>query len=171
MKFQIKNRFTGNILFSVETDSWKLAVEAGIKAKANLSWANLSKANLSEANLPAPTMVLLARCCAALREQSFDTLAYSGNSGGLIAPVLAHILGKELMMVRKPGVKCVSRMRTEGFAAARRLMRRYPSWFNTRPEPEPFAAIYQGFPSRNHLIVLRPCTKNNTTPITTTLHT
>ena len=91
MKFQIKNRFTGNILFSVETDSWKLAVEAGIKAKANLSWAdlswanlsganlswadlswanlskanlskaNLSKANLSKANLPAPTMVLLAR--------------------------------------------------------------------------------------------------------------
>ena len=66
MKFEIKNRFTGNILFSIETDSWKLAVEAGIKAKADLSKANLSKANLSEADLseadlPAPTMVLLAR--------------------------------------------------------------------------------------------------------------
>ena len=45
---------------------------------------------------------IIARCCKALREQDYDTLAFSGNSGALIAPVLAHLLGKELIMVRKP---------------------------------------------------------------------
>jgi hypothetical protein len=49
--FEIKNRWSGNLIFSIKTDSWKLAVEAAIKAKANLSEANLSKANLSEADL------------------------------------------------------------------------------------------------------------------------
>jgi hypothetical protein len=51
MKFEIKHRLNGEILFKIETDSWKLAVEAAIKAKANLRSANLSSANLSSANL------------------------------------------------------------------------------------------------------------------------
>ncbi|MFH1146831.1 MAG: pentapeptide repeat-containing protein [Pseudomonadota bacterium] len=66
MKFEIKNRFTGSIIFSLETDSIKLCVEAAWKNRAdlfgadlfganlsgaNLSWANLSGANLSGANL------------------------------------------------------------------------------------------------------------------------
>ena len=51
MKFEIKHRHTGSVLFSVEVGSLKLAVEAAIKAGANLSGANLSGANLSGANL------------------------------------------------------------------------------------------------------------------------
>jgi uncharacterized protein YjbI with pentapeptide repeats len=51
MKFEIKNRFTGELIFSIETETWKLAVEAAIKSKANLSKADLSEADLSEANL------------------------------------------------------------------------------------------------------------------------
>ena len=51
MKFEIKNRFSGEIKFSIETESWKLAVESALKAKANLSRANLSGADLSGANL------------------------------------------------------------------------------------------------------------------------
>ena len=56
MKFEIKHRWSGEILFSIEAENWRFAVEAAIKAKANLSeadlsWANLSWANLSEANL------------------------------------------------------------------------------------------------------------------------
>lgn len=47
MKFEIKNRWSGELIFSIETDTWKLAVEAAIKAKANLSKADLSEANLS----------------------------------------------------------------------------------------------------------------------------
>ena len=51
MKFEIKSRWSGAVLFSIETENWKLAVEAGVKAKADLSGANLSEANLSGANL------------------------------------------------------------------------------------------------------------------------
>lgn len=51
MKFQIKNRFSGNVLFEAETDSLKLAVEMAVKQKTDLSGANLSGANLYEANL------------------------------------------------------------------------------------------------------------------------
>jgi uncharacterized protein YjbI with pentapeptide repeats len=51
MKFEIKNRFTGSIIFSLETETMKLCVLAAYKAKADLSGANLSRANLSRADL------------------------------------------------------------------------------------------------------------------------
>ena len=51
MKFEIKNRFNGNLIFSIETDSWKLAIEAAIKVKLDLRSADLSSADLSYANL------------------------------------------------------------------------------------------------------------------------
>jgi len=51
MKFEIKHRFTGAILFAVETKSLKLAVEMAVNSGANLRGANLSDANLRGANL------------------------------------------------------------------------------------------------------------------------
>ena len=51
MKFEIKNHWDGKLIFSIETDSWKLAMEAAIKAKANLRSADLSSANLRSADL------------------------------------------------------------------------------------------------------------------------
>ena len=51
MKFEIKSRWNGSVLFSLETDSLKLAVEAAVKSKANLREANLRGANLREADL------------------------------------------------------------------------------------------------------------------------
>ena len=51
MKFEIKSRFTGKIIFSVEAESWRLAVEAAVKSGADLSRANLSGVELSGANL------------------------------------------------------------------------------------------------------------------------
>jgi hypothetical protein len=51
MKFEIKHRFTGSVLFSLECDSWKVCVEAAVKSGANLRGANLSDANLRGANL------------------------------------------------------------------------------------------------------------------------
>ena len=51
MKFEIKSWMTGGILFSIETDSWKLAVEAAVKSGANLYGANLYGANLYGADL------------------------------------------------------------------------------------------------------------------------
>jgi hypothetical protein len=51
MLIEIKNRWTGIVLFSLEIGSIKLAVEAAIESSADLRSANLSGANLSGANL------------------------------------------------------------------------------------------------------------------------
>ena len=49
--FEIKNRFSGAVLFRLETESMRLCVEAAVKGGANLDGANLFGANLSGANL------------------------------------------------------------------------------------------------------------------------
>ena len=51
MKIEIKNRWTGGVVFACEAGSMKLAVKAAIAAKANLRRANLERANLEGANL------------------------------------------------------------------------------------------------------------------------
>ena len=51
MKIDIKSWFTGKVLFSIETETWRLAMEAAVKSKANLRDANLGGANLRDANL------------------------------------------------------------------------------------------------------------------------
>ena len=51
MLFEIKNRNTGIVIFNLETESFKLCVEAAVKSGAYLSGANLSRAYLSDANL------------------------------------------------------------------------------------------------------------------------
>ena len=51
MKFEIKNRFSGELLIAVEAESWRFAVELAIEQGANLSSANLSYADLRYADL------------------------------------------------------------------------------------------------------------------------
>ena len=51
MLFEIKNRFSGSVIFSLETESFKLCVEAAVESRANLSRADLSRADLSRADL------------------------------------------------------------------------------------------------------------------------
>jgi uncharacterized protein YjbI with pentapeptide repeats len=51
MLYEIKHKITGELKFSIETSSWKLAVEAAIASNANLSYADLSYADLRSANL------------------------------------------------------------------------------------------------------------------------
>ena len=51
MKFEIKSRWDAGVLFSIETKSIKLAVEAAVKSRANLADVNLAGANLTGANL------------------------------------------------------------------------------------------------------------------------
>ena len=51
MLFEIKNRFTGNVIFSLECGSLKLCVEAAVQAKTCLGGANLRGAYLSGADL------------------------------------------------------------------------------------------------------------------------
>ena len=53
MKYEIKHRISGNVLFSLETESLRLrlCMEAAVKSGVNLSDADLSGADLSGANL------------------------------------------------------------------------------------------------------------------------
>jgi hypothetical protein len=51
MLFEIKHRLSGSVLFSLETESLKLCVEAAVKDGANLDGAYLRGANLDGANL------------------------------------------------------------------------------------------------------------------------
>ena len=51
MKYQIKNRFDGSLIFEADSDSMLGCVVAAIKAKADLSGADLYGADLSGANL------------------------------------------------------------------------------------------------------------------------
>ena len=46
MKIEIKNRWTGTVIFACEAGSMKLAVKAAIEAKADLRWADLRGADL-----------------------------------------------------------------------------------------------------------------------------
>ena len=51
MKFEIKNRFSGELIVAVEAENWRVAVELAIKQKANLRSADLRSADLRHANL------------------------------------------------------------------------------------------------------------------------
>ena len=48
MKFEITNRWTGSVMFSLETTSLKLCIEAAVKSGANLDGAYLRGANLGD---------------------------------------------------------------------------------------------------------------------------
>ncbi len=51
MLYEIKNRWNGSVMFSLECGSMKLCVEAAVAAKVSLSYANLGGADLRDANL------------------------------------------------------------------------------------------------------------------------
>ena len=51
MKIEIRNRFNNSILFEGDFANIQLAVEAAVRARADLTRANLIGANLIEANL------------------------------------------------------------------------------------------------------------------------
>jgi adenine/guanine phosphoribosyltransferase-like PRPP-binding protein len=48
-------------------------------------------------------------------KDKYDTLAFAGISGAIIAPPLALKMGKELIAVRKASDKCHSSYRVEGY--------------------------------------------------------
>ena len=51
MKFEIKNRWDGSIIYQDEAESFRALVFAAVKSRADLSRANLYGADLSRANL------------------------------------------------------------------------------------------------------------------------
>ena len=51
MKFEIKSRFSGSVLFALETDSLRLCLEAAVETGADLTGADLKGAYLKGADL------------------------------------------------------------------------------------------------------------------------
>jgi len=51
MKFEIKHKFSGSVLFSIETDNFRLAVEAAVNGGVDLRGADLRGADLYGADL------------------------------------------------------------------------------------------------------------------------
>jgi len=51
MNFEIKNRYSGNIIYQAEAESFAALIRAAVKAKANLRAADLRGANLYGADL------------------------------------------------------------------------------------------------------------------------
>jgi len=57
MKYEIKHRFSGAVLFSLETASLKLCIEAAVKSKISLDYARLDYACLVGACLDGASLV------------------------------------------------------------------------------------------------------------------
>ena len=57
MKFEIKHRFSGAVLFSLETESMKLCVEAAVQSRVSLDYARLDGARLDGASLVGARLV------------------------------------------------------------------------------------------------------------------
>ena len=51
MKFEIKSRYNGSVLFAMETESLKLCLELAVKSGASLDGASLDHASLDHASL------------------------------------------------------------------------------------------------------------------------
>ena len=64
----------------------------------------------------------VADCIDILRRYEFDALAFRGQSGSLIAPVLALALDKTMLMVRKNMTDCHSGQIVEGDLGAQRYI-------------------------------------------------
>ena len=80
MKIEIKNRWTGAVIFShdSEENSMRITVEAAIEAKANLSRANLSRADLSRADLSRANLSRADLSGANLRDADLSDADLSG---------------------------------------------------------------------------------------------
>ena len=119
MKFEIKNCFSGELIFSIETDTWKLAVEAAIKAKADLSSADLRSANLRSADLRSANLSYANLRSADLRSADLSSAKMddncfieTGETWGeyktQTVPALLCATGKELKAVIEASWDCHS---------------------------------------------------------------
>ena len=144
MKYEIKSRFNRGVLFTIEADSLRLAVEAGVRIEvnlvgadlsgANLSWANLSGANLSGADLSKANLVVANLSGANLSGANLSGAKLSGAN--LVGANLheadlreANLYGHGYGLHRKPRIfqarQRTDRARPNGRGLARLLDRRF----------------------------------------------
>ncbi len=65
---------------------------------------------------------IVKKAVAALKDIDFDTIVFRGMSGALIAPIVAHVLGKEIVMLRKPEAQTHSSYKYEGYLNVQRYI-------------------------------------------------
>lgn len=65
---------------------------------------------------------IMVRAIEALKGVKFDTIAFRGISGALIAPILAHKLKKEIALVRHPRAHTHSDYKYEGYLKIKRYI-------------------------------------------------
>ena len=87
MKFEIKNRWNGALIFECDADSMKLAVELAVSQKVSLSAADLRDADLraadlSAANLRAARIDPRIPVVPGLHQKMLDAIAKSEDPGG-----------------------------------------------------------------------------------------
>ena len=98
MKFEIINRWSGEVLFSLETESFKLCVITAIKSGVDLTGADLTGANLTRANLTGANLtgvdlfraknseIILARTSIVPEEGAF--VGYKKLANGVVAKLV-----------------------------------------------------------------------------------
>ena len=113
-KIEIKSRFSGKVIFSVEAESLKIAVELAIKSGANLSradlygaylsraylsGANLSRADLSRANLSGADLsrAYLSGADLSRADLSGANLSGADLSGAKKPPINSHQFASEIL--------------------------------------------------------------------------
>ena len=80
MLFEIKHRFTGAVLFSLETESLKLCVEAAVNSGVSLDGASLDGAWLDGASLDGASLACASLNGASLDRASLDRASLDGAS-------------------------------------------------------------------------------------------
>ena len=84
-----------------------------MKATSNL---DLIDSSYSSSFLCTPKLLkLTTKAAKFLKTKNFDTIAFRGMSGAMVAPLLATKTDKNLMMVRKPKSDCHSKKIVEGY--------------------------------------------------------
>ncbi len=73
MKYEIKNRWSGELIYSTDANSWEQVIKEARANGANLSGANLSDANLRSANLSGANL--------SYANLSYANLSYADLSG------------------------------------------------------------------------------------------
>jgi uncharacterized protein YjbI with pentapeptide repeats len=96
MKYEIKHRVTGAVLFSTEAESLRAAVEAAVKAGANLEDANLEGADLENANLARANLARANLARANLARADLENASLAGADLARADLAHAYLAGADL---------------------------------------------------------------------------
>ena len=102
MKFEIRHRYSGEVLFALETESLKWCLEAAVKSSSNLSYSDLRGSDLRGSNIEAAKNADLIIAQTSILVEG-DIIGYKKLSDGVIAKLL---IPKEAKRSNATGRKC-----------------------------------------------------------------